>query len=119
VTLVIVASLALSAGRASAECGDYVTVLTGQAARSDTGTPGQTETPAPTRPPCHGPNCSGRDFPPLAPVVPIGPSVKELTQDLAPVGSPDPDPGSTFDRDSATGRPIQRAFSVFHPPRAG
>jgi hypothetical protein len=130
VAFAIAVSLAASAGRAAAECGDYVTILNGSGSSGhQSGTrsghdavPGGTPTPAPAKPPCHGPNCSGspaREAPPLAPVAPTGTQAKELTQHLGPVNSPDAEPGSAFDRDITSHRPIRRASSVFHPPRLG
>jgi hypothetical protein len=50
--------------------------------------------------------------------VPAGSQAKELTQQLGHAGI-EADPGSGFDLEHTSGRPIQRATSVFHPPRLG
>src|ERR1700722_16250049 len=74
--------------RASAECGDYITILNH---RSANGQPHAMSGSAPTSPPdfnhriplkapCNGPNCSGsprNEFPPLAPANPVTSRVKE------------------------------------------
>src|SRR5262245_47042971 len=123
--LLLAAAACLTPGRASAECGDYVTIRNGPAdpahhatTRDATPQPDQ----APARPPCHGPNCSSapaRDPSPLPPVAPTGLQPKELTQHPAAAADPDAGPGSALDRDPSSARPVRRASSVFHPPRAG
>jgi hypothetical protein len=124
VALPLVVVACLTPNRASAECGDYVTILNGTAARhafpGDTPDAAADPGRAPVRPPCEGPHCSGspaRQAPPLAPVVPIGSQAKELTQHLGTDGS-EADRGAACDRDMSSSRPIRRASSIFHPPRA-
>jgi hypothetical protein len=116
-------------GRASAGCGDYVTVLNApndpaaashHAMLAPDGTTGGT-TGSPAKPPCHGPNCSespARDVPPVPPPAPVSAPVKELTHRLvAPSGADDP--RGSFDRDPSSPRPVRNPSSVFHPPRIG
>jgi len=107
----------LTQGRASAECGDYVTVVNGPTASAHQTTP---QEQAPAKPPCHGPNCSGspvHEPSPLAPVVPAGSQAKELTQHPGTASASDASPGSALDRESTSARPIRHASAVFHPPR--
>jgi hypothetical protein len=115
--LLLLAVACFSPARASAGCGDYVTI------RDDATAPAHRVTPqTPANPPCHGPNCSGsptREAPPLVPVVPTGHQPKELTRNPDPADGPDAEPGCSFDRDSTSARPIRQASSVYHPPRAG
>lgn len=71
-TLALLASALLSPSRAEASCGDYV-LVGGQHAGS--GMSGRSHDAAhemggrhdPAIPRCHGPSCSNRSFPPLAP----------------------------------------------------
>src|SRR5262245_34061869 len=125
----LLAVACLTPGRASAECGDYVTILNGPGASAhqpmpganDGATPNHENTPSPVKPPCHGPNCSSTPdlpFPPLAPIAPVGTQVKELTGHLHPATEADAGPGRAFDRDTTSARPIRRASSVFHPPQS-
>jgi hypothetical protein len=130
--LLLVAVVCASSGRASAECGDYVTILSPSATCSDgraapvlfTPVNGTAESPAlpaaPRKGPCSGPNCSGapeRQPAPLAPVTTAGPQGKEVAQVL---GSDEQSEGAcTRVCDSTSSRPIRRASSVFHPPRHG
>jgi hypothetical protein len=116
--VVLVAVACLAPGRASAGCGDYVTIIDASGnpahnvAADDHGTP----------PPCQGPNCSGspvREAPPLAPAAPAGGQPQELTPHPGPAGGPDAGPAATLGRDSTSPRPIRRPSPVFHPPRAG
>src|SRR5581483_12182218 len=88
--LPLVAVACFSPGRAAAECGDYVTILNGPAVSGHHAMP--EGGPAPAKPPCHGPNCSGspvREPAPLAPVVPAGSQAKELTEHTGHVGGAD------------------------------
>jgi hypothetical protein len=121
--VLLVAAACATPDRASAECGDYVTILNAPAgsthsmpATTETG-----ETPAPMRTPCRGPNCQGapvRDFPPLTPVSPVGSQVKEQAQCLDAVDRAESQ-REILDRDSSSSRPIHRPTSIFHPPRLG
>lgn len=111
-----VAGLLACAGRASAGCGNYVTII---------GQPGETPgpishgpSPGPVR--CQGPNCTGG---PKAPApVPVPPMASGLGAGKALVSTTDADPGPTNPgRQSAStaGRPVRRPSAIFHPPRAG
>ena len=131
----------LTAGRASADCGDYVTITNiphdspNEGPQDSTRTPSNSSqyplqhpmvdgsagarTPLPFKLPCHGPRCSSspaRELPPLVPVSPVSSRDKEAAQSVLPF-----DPGflagCSFDRDLTSPRPIDRASSVFHPPR--
>lgn len=126
--LPLVAVVLLSPGRATAECGDYVTIRNapaGSVHHVPSDAPNAVpvaETPTPAKRPCHGPNCSGspvREAPPMAPVAPAGPRAKELVRLLDFIHGPDTDPGSGFDRDTTSPRPVSRADAIFHPPRRG
>jgi hypothetical protein len=125
--LLLVAGVLFSPGRSSAECGDYLTIHKQRSeANGDRAMPVSEQDveynfghSLPSKQPCHGPNCSSspvREFPPLAPVIPTGPQLKDLAQQLY---STDQETalGSEFARDNPSVRPIHRASSVFHPPR--
>jgi hypothetical protein len=124
--LLLVVVACASPGRATAECGDYVVILNtndpaspdGRATPFSTPT-GSVEHPASPKVPCSGPNCSRspeRHPAPFAPVSPPGPHGKEVVQTL---GSVEPtDSASSRICDFISPRPIRRASSVFHPPRA-
>jgi hypothetical protein len=118
VALLLVAGALLSPQRASAECGSHVTVLNPTAeSQHDAMPPTSGE---PVKMPCQGPNCSGapeRHVPPPAPPAPTGGQVKELVPGSGLSHSADPSP-SPFDRARTTARPVHRALSIFHPPRA-
>src|SRR5581483_2975243 len=100
--LLLLAVACVNPARASAGCGDYVTI------RDDAAPSAAHAAPvAPVKPPCHGPNCSGtptRESPPLPPVVPAGSLPKELTRNPDPVDGPDAGPGCALDRDSTSAR---------------
>jgi hypothetical protein len=120
--LLLVVIACASPNRATAECGDYVVVLNANDPASPDGraTPtGMLDHPASPEVPCSGPNCSrapDRHPAPLAPVSTAGPHGKEVVQTL---GSVEPsDRASSRLCDSISPRPIRRASSVFHPPRA-
>lgn len=119
----VVAIVACSTSqRASAGCGDYVTILNASAASphdamSAMDDRGGTETPV--RPPCQGPNCSSsptRQVPPPAPPVPTGQQVKDRVQRLELIGDADT-PRESINTDNTSLRPIRRGSSIFHPPR--
>jgi hypothetical protein len=116
--LVIVAACA-SPDRATAGCGDYVTILNGTSAGSHQD--GPTEPGGPQKAPCQGPNCSGdpvRHQAPLAPAAPVAPQVKEVA---GTIDGPASEASLRFllHIDSSSARPISRPSSVFHPPRIG
>ena len=117
--LLFVAVACLTPNRASAGCGDHATILNGADHHA---MPMNSDSHDTTKPPCHGPNCSGapvRENPPMpAPVSPTGPQAKEVAQILqSVVGAVQT--GGSFDRDTTSSRPIRRASSIFDPPRLG
>src|SRR5438270_582684 len=120
--LLLAAAACATPGKASASCGDYVTILNGQSNSDHHATPAAPgETPTPAKPPCRGPNCSGsptRDAPPVPPPAPVSTPAKELTHNLGTLGGAD-GPRDPFARDASSPRPVRRASSVFHPPRLG
>lgn len=117
--LLLVAVACASPGRAAAECGDHVVILTNPTNQDGHATPATADVPP--KAPCSGPNCSRppeRPAPPLAPVSVSGPHGKEAAPLLGAVEPPDLAPSSRA-ADLTSPRPIRRATSVFHPPRAG
>ena len=104
------------AGRASAECGNYVTSIDESGHARPMGHP--TDDPAPARTPCHGPNCHG--IPEAPAPVPPAPTVtpadaKGLIVDAGgPAGN---DLAGRLPNDS-DGWPVRHPLSIFHPPRA-
>lgn len=109
--LLLAAGLFGTAGRADAGCGDYVVIDGQPVATHDPGRlPGE---------PCHGPNCSVRECPPQAPLVPPAepnpaPKDRSASTFIAAV----PSPG--FDEPVAPvcGHPVRRSSDTFHPPRS-
>jgi hypothetical protein len=130
----LVIGVCLAPTRASAECGDYLTIhAPGPGIRN---TPAKTDLPShpvpndlaqlldkttPQKTPCHGPNCSrgpAHDVPPITSSSSVNSQVKEMAQFLA-------DPSEIVDLGTPThahhtlSRPISRSIAVFHPPRQG
>jgi hypothetical protein len=121
--VLLVAVACASPDRASAACGDHVTVLAPAAAASpdsrETTPPGAAELPPAPKLPCSGPNCTRapeRNAPPFAPAPTAEPPVKEVLQTLDAVEQSD---GSSSRLSEFTPPfPVGRASSIFHPPRA-
>jgi hypothetical protein len=127
----LVAVFALAPDRASAECGDYITIhgfaFDKHRAHSILAVVDFTrlesangESP-PFKRPCHGPNCSSspaRELPPLASVITFGFQLKELVQEPAPIDD-ETALDSSFDHNNTSLHPIYRTNSIFHPPRLG
>src|SRR5258706_6536154 len=120
--VILATSLALLAGvglpRASASCGDYVTVgdakVQTAAHSSGLGTPLHNS----GKRPCSHPNCSGQPVPvPFAPVSPPTPPRSEVADAgrTAGLASAEPDWGSYLPHDSSLGR-IYRPFLIERPP---
>ena len=114
--MLLVAAACLTPDRASAGCGDHVTILN-SSSQSDHQA-GQSDQ---SKLPCQGANCSGEPLQhqaPLAPATTVAPQGKEIVQSLL---GPSDDEGlrSLLDRDFSRTHPIRRASSVFHPPRFG
>jgi hypothetical protein len=120
--LLLAAAACATPGRASAGCGDYVTILNDSSGASHHAMPapeGATESPA--KPPCHGPHCSrspSRDSPPVPPPAPVSAPAQEFTHRLAAPSGAD-DPHGSFGRDDSSPRPVRNPTSIFHPPRFG
>jgi hypothetical protein len=116
--LLLAVGFFVSPGRASAECGDYVTIAGQPSAHHampqapDDGRPGDA--------PCNGPNCSKRKDSPVAPVrAPATP-----TGETKPIGvtvgadlPPDADGGAWLTLSTSV-RPVRTSTSIFHPPRS-
>ena len=112
--------LCASSGRATAACGDHVTILNTEAKDGGTALPND-GVPSPAPRPCQGPNCSGvpeRHTPPSAPAPSAGPQVKEVAHPAEHTGQPDERPRLSVD-DLTSLRPIDVGSSIFHPPRVG
>ncbi len=98
------------AGRAAADCGDYVRVIG----------PDGTAQPMPGHDPqpCRGPFChGGPKAPNPTPPAPTSlvPDPKGLMSDAG--GGPDNNAATRFDREPA-GSPVRQSTSIFHPPRS-
>lgn len=107
--------------RASATCGEHVVIRHSSSELKPAAISDESQPAAPARLPCHGPNCSGSPagkFPPLAPVISIGTTVKEYAQSLIVMDDAAAS-HSPLVQDNTSPRPIRRASSVFHPPRRG
>lgn len=125
VILPLVAVFFLNPGKATAECGDYITILKPSTVSLNHITPTIPEpisnrvgNQSPDKP-CHGPNCSStptQNHPPLAPITPVGSQIKELTHTLIPRDG-ESTPARSFNRDCISPQPIHRTSSIFHPPR--
>jgi hypothetical protein len=118
----LLATVAVSAspGRATAACGDHVTILNAGVKDGVSATP-DGGIPVPPRAPCQGPNCSGapeRHAPLPAPAPSSGPQVK----DVAHPGEYSEHPAESarlFAGERTLPHPIDVASSIFHPPRRG
>jgi hypothetical protein len=128
--LPLVALAVLTPGVAKAECGDYVIIRNAPAQSGRHHSPpadadypaADHQTPAPAKPPCHGPNCSGnpgREAPPMVPAPVSGPHPKQPAQPVEPPAGITPEPGLDFDSSLLSVHPVSRAESIFHPPRHG
>lgn len=126
VALLLGVVVCLSAGRAEA-CGEafFKVAYANPNGANQSMVPHQGEHSAPGAPgdrPCHGPNCSGSPTPNTPPVssVPASSSTaKETARQLANDSDDCDSQRSLFTRDTTSRRPINRASSVFHPPRLG
>jgi hypothetical protein len=121
--LPLVIAMFLTTGRASAECGDYVTIKTSahpsNVHRESGLPPADSKSSGIPQIPCHGPNCSQSPThipSPLAPITVASEQVKELAQ-LFISRNEMLNRRLSFDRDDSFIHPIRRASSVFHPPR--
>lgn len=115
--LVAAAVFLLAPGRASAACGDYVTIA-GQDYRvmqSD-----QTDhNPAVPARPCHGPGCSQRPDTPVAPLTaPVTASAQPKDCTIRPAEDDTPAGPGHLIPFSSSGRPARSPSAIFHPPRA-
>jgi hypothetical protein len=117
--LVLAAVVLFNSGDASAACGDYITYANTPKSEHAEPTTTKAHTTSPTKPPCEGPNCSGvplREFP-SPPPAPVTNQTKEQVRVFVP--HEDDVTCYTFERDPSFPRPIDRADSIFHPPRLG
>jgi hypothetical protein len=116
VAVVVAGALILASGRASADCGDHVTILDGQTADRVSNGPGAV--PDRPKPPCHGPSCSDHPSTPFAP--PIAPASQLTDVKACPVGAGDLDEGDSRGVAPRASHlaPVDRPTSIFHPPRA-
>ncbi len=111
--LLLAAGLFGPAGRAEAGCGDYLSI-DGRPAADHAG-----DADRPPGEPCHGPNCSARECPPPAPLVPpITPNPLPKDRPAADAAVADPAPGFDFPAEPPAGRPVRRSSQPFHPPRS-
>lgn len=133
VVLLLVAGISLTPGRASAACGDYISIHNAVRDLASSANPDQSAlitnpialnepgNSTPSKLPCHGPNCSNspvRQLPPLAPATPVGLRVKELVQHPVPTDD-DVQPGLSSVCDNTLLSPIDHTSAIFHPPRLG
>ncbi len=109
--LLLAAGLFGPGGRAEAGCGDYVVIDGQPVAGHDAGrVPGE---------PCHGPNCSLRECPPQAPLVPpTNPSPAPKDRSASVIIAADPSPGFDEPVALASRHPVRRPSDTFHPPRS-
>jgi hypothetical protein len=121
--------LMLAPSAAQAQCGHYVIVGAGsmsdpqaahvQSLSEDNFPSGMLSPHVPLSPykPCSGPGCKQRpQTPPLAPVAP--PPVQEQEWGHLAWFSLPPAPGlADFLRDISCERPLDRAHTIYHPPR--
>jgi hypothetical protein len=127
--VLLAAYLVFNSGRASAECGDYITIHVPALSQDQGHSPQVTQTNTDLTPnempvfplkkqPCHGPNCSKSPTPnsPLAPVVPVSTLIKEVPQQRV-TESEEGDGTAAFPRDYISELPIRRSSSIYHPPR--
>ena len=112
----------VSPGRASADCGDYVTIA-GQPSAHHAMPPAASDDAKPAeapRRPCNSPNCSKRQDSPItptrAPVTPTG-ETKSIDTLFGAYLPPDPGSGQWF-TDPTSAQPIRTSLSIFHPPRS-
>jgi hypothetical protein len=102
-----------SASIARASCGDY---LSHDAGLPNTRTAQPSEKQAPAPQPCHGPQCSSRQVPPLIPVAPA-PSVRDWPVVMTVfVDLPQHTSGHRMGEFSF-GIPSHSPSDIFHPPR--
>jgi hypothetical protein len=123
---ILIVGACLAPGRASASCGDYLTINNARSASehqtpqpTNNQQPGVLETPRPIKSPCRGPQCSGipvHDPAPIAPVTSPTSQAKELTLHTSPTCD-SPEPCTRL----FSGQPylptLLFADAIFHPPR--
>ena len=117
--LLLVAVACSTPGRASAGCGDYITYPDSHQDRHAAPTADQHGS-TPAKSPCDGRDCSGktpRDSLPIPAAPSVSPQAKEAARQLDVAGDSDPSSGPAL-LDPTSSRPIRRAPSIFHPPRA-
>jgi hypothetical protein len=101
------------AGRATAECGDYLRIIGSDGAVQPAG-----HHQSPADRPCQGPYCSGAPTLP-APVPPAPTSLVPDLKGLVTFAGGDPDNAAlTRFETEPDGTPVRQPRSIFHPPRA-
>lgn len=119
-TIAAVALVSFSPARASAQCGDYITIADGRHAPVQ---PHGLTDPVTGRrlppKPCNGPNCSGGPAQPEFPLTAPPPPPDDSRQSAAgAVGNPGGGRGpGWFAGVTSHGPPIHVARSIFRPPR--
>jgi hypothetical protein len=120
--------MSLTPGRASAECGDYLTIRnSAHDSHQDQSKPTVDrlaleafDVSTKRESPCRGPNCSklpAKEKTPLSPpVIPVSSSVKQVVQ-YSPIADVETGADSRLHFDNTFNFPIHRASSIFHPPR--
>jgi hypothetical protein len=119
--LVLVVAACAIPQRATAGCGDYVTIRNVSDLPNHQSGMVETDSHLPAKMPCHGPNCSeapARQQAPLAPVSPVESQVKEVVQSFLALYLPVESPHG-FNRDCSSPLPIRGTSFIFHPPRNG
>ncbi len=124
--LTIAVGIALTPGRASATCGDYV-LIAGQSSEAQHQnhklstapgeSPGNPESP---RVPCHGPGCSKSPTDSIPPITaPIGGEADPKNPPATLGGAGPGDGGVSRERDfTSNERAVHLPTTIFHPPRA-
>jgi hypothetical protein len=122
--IAIVVGIALTSGRASATCGDYISIVGQSPANYQqdhmpvTATGESQGDPKESRAPCHGPGCSNSPTDSIPPITaPIGSEPKDPPAALT--GSDSGNGGMSREQyPTSTGRAIRLPNLIFHPPRA-
>ena len=125
IAFAIAVGVVCSAGRVSAECGDYVHIIApSQPVESKPSRPEQAqpdesaEHKTPSKP-CNGPGCSSRHPPPATPIAPLTPPT-DSKGSACPASGDVSDPATGIRPSFPSTEPgvaIHCPNSIFHPPR--
>ena len=111
--LLVLGGLALFPEMASAQCGNYVTILGSPSASQ------QMPDEHMPKAPCNGPGCSQLPSVPFTPLpAPIVTNV-ESKACVDFLGQPPQSAGERANPDANSDRPVRMSNSIFHPPRVG